>query len=74
MMLTSLNVLGPVADVLIGIKYKIGGTGHVMFSFSFAHVIMRAVVLVRVVANVAILLSTCDFVGCKLNYRINWLT
>lgn len=66
-MLTSLNVLGPVADVLIGIKYKIGGTRHVMFSLSFAHVIMRAVVLVRVVANVAILLSTRDFVGCKFN-------
>lgn len=64
-MLASLNVLGPIADVLVEVKYKIGGTRHVVLALSFAHVIVRAIQLVRVVADVTVLLSARHFVGCE---------
>lgn len=63
MVLASLNVLGPIADVLVGVKYKIGGAGHVVLALSFAHVVVRAVDLVRVVADVTVLLGARHFVG-----------
>lgn len=63
MVLTSLNVLGPVANVLVEVKYKVGRTGHVVLALPLAHVIVRAVVLVRMVADVAVLLCARHFVG-----------
>lgn len=67
MVLATFNVLGPIADILVGVKYKIGRARHVMFALSLAHVVVRAVYLIRVVTDVAVLLCTGHLVGCKTN-------
>lgn len=67
MLQTALDILRPVADVLVGIEDQIHGTGHVMFALALAHIIHRAVVLVRMVRYVIVLLVAHHFVRCE-NY------
>lgn len=62
-----LDLLWPIAYVLVRVKYQIRRTGHVVFSFSLAHVISCAIRLVRVVTYVAILLLTHDFICWKIS-------
>lgn len=64
MMLTSLDILGPIAHVLGRIEDEIRRAWHVMFALTFAHVIVRAVGLVGMIADVTILLFARDLVGC----------
>ena len=70
MVLAALDVLRPVAHVLVGVKYKIGRAGHVVLALSLAHVVVGAVVLVRVVADVAVLLRARHLVGWMERDRV----
>lgn len=60
---TALNILGPIADILLRIEDQVGRTWHVMLAFSLAHVIMGTVGPILVVANVSILFRTGHIVG-----------
>lgn len=51
----SLDVLGPVADVLLRIEDQVGGTGHVVFPLALAHVVVGAVGPILMVADVSVL-------------------
>lgn len=66
MMLASFDIFGPIANILGGVEYQIGWTWHVMLPFTFAHVVMCAVVLVGVVADVSIFFFACYLVSCKI--------
>lgn len=54
MLRATFNVFGPVADVFVGVEDEIGRAGHVVFPFSFAHVVHSAVGFVWVVGDVAV--------------------
>lgn len=62
---TALDVLRPVANVLVGVEDKIHGTGHVMLAFSLAHVVHRAIVLIRVIRYVIVLLVAQHLIRCE---------
>lgn len=64
MLMAALDILRPIADVLVRVEDQVGWAGHVVFAFSFAHEVVGTVALVRMVADVAILFSANDFVGC----------
>lgn len=64
MLVAALDILRPIADVLILVEDQVGWAGHVMFAFSFAHEVMGTVAPVLMVANVAIRFGTNDLVGC----------
>jgi len=53
----SLDVFGPIADVLLGIEDQVGGTGHVVLPLALAHVVVGAVGPILVVADVSVLLG-----------------
>lgn len=59
---TTLDILRPVADILVGVEDQIHRTRHVMLALALAHVIHRAVVLVRVVRYMIVLLVAHHFV------------
>lgn len=65
MALAAFDILGPIAHVLVGIEYQIGGAWHVVLAFTFAHEVVRAVALVRMVANVTVLFRASDLVSWK---------
>lgn len=62
---TALNVLWPVAYVLVRIEDQINRTRHVMLALALAHVVHRAIVLVRVIRYMIVLLVTRHFVRYK---------
>lgn len=63
--LASLNIFWPIAHIFGWIEYEICWTWHVMFAFTFAHVVMSAIQLVGVIANMAFLLVAGDLIGCR---------
>lgn len=69
---TALDVLRPVANVLVRIEHEINRTGHVMFAFSLAHVVHRAIVLVGMVRYVIVLLVASHLVGYKFKEKKNY--
>lgn len=68
---TTLNILGPIADILLGIEDQVGRTWHMMFTFTFAHIVMCAVGPILVVANMTILLRAGYIVSYRIKYSIN---
>jgi len=74
----SLDIFGPIADVLLGIEDQVGGTGHVVLPLALAHVVVGAVGPILVVADVSVFLGAghvmswvgWDF-GCY--YMTTWL-
>lgn len=60
----ALYVLRPVAHVLVGVEHEVGRTGHVVLTLALAHVVHRAVRLVRVVGDVTVLLLASHRRGC----------
>lgn len=62
---TTFYVLWPIAYILIRVEYQVWWTWHVVFSFSFAHVVVCAVSFVRVIGNVTIFFFTNNFGSCK---------
>lgn len=58
------NILRPVANVLLWIEDQIGRTWHVMLALSLAHIVMRAIGPILVVANVSLLLRTGHIMSC----------
>lgn len=57
MLLTALDILRPIAHVLVGVEHEHSGTWHVMLSFAFAHVVMCAVELVAMITDMTVLLG-----------------
>lgn len=60
---TSLDILGPVAYVLVRVEHQIRRAGHVVLPLTLAHVVVRAVTFVRMVAYVAVLFFARHLVG-----------
>lgn len=56
-MLAAFDILRPITNILVEVKHKHCWTGHVMFSFAFAHVVMCAVELVGMITDMAVLFS-----------------
>jgi len=74
----SLDIFGPIADVLLGIEDQVGGTGHVVLPLALAHVVVGAVGPILVVADVSVLLGAghvMSWVGWDIGcyYMITWL-
>lgn len=59
---TALHVLRPVADVLVRVEHQVHRAGHVVLALTLAHVVHRAVALVRVVGDVVVLLLASHLV------------
>lgn len=63
-MLAALDILRPIANILRRIEDQICRARHVMLALPLAHVIVRTVRLVRMVADVAVLFLARHLVGC----------
>lgn len=72
-LVAALDILRPIADVLVRVEDQVGWAGHVVFAFSFAHEIVGTITLVRMVADVAILFSANDFVGIFGGVGATWI-
>lgn len=55
-LVATLHILGPIAYILLWVENQVGRTWHMMFAFTFAHVVVSAVIPILVVAYVAIFL------------------
>lgn len=62
MMMTAFNILGPITNVLVEVEDQLSWTWHVMLTFPFTHVVMCAIELIGMVADVTILIRACHFV------------
>lgn len=58
MMQTTFDILRPIAYVLIGIKDKIHRTRHVMLALALAHIVHRAIILIRMIRYMIVFLVT----------------
>lgn len=58
MLQTTLDVLRPIANVLIGIEDQIDRAGHVMLALALAHIVHRAIILIRMIRYVIVFLVT----------------
>lgn len=63
----TLDVLGPIADIFVGVEYEVHRTGHVVLALALAHVVHRAVIFVRVVRYVIVLLVARHLVSCNID-------
>ena len=59
----SFYIFWPITDVFVVVEDQVLWAGHVMFPFSFAHVVHGAISFVRVVRYVAVLFFTDYFIG-----------
>lgn len=64
MMLAAFYVLRPVAHVFSRIEDQIRRTRHMMFPLTLAHVIVRTIGFVRVIADVSVFLLARHLIGC----------
>lgn len=61
-LLTAFDIFGPVANILRRIENKVCWTWHMVFPFSFTHIVLSAVSLIWVIANVTFFFITCYFI------------
>lgn len=69
MMQTALDILRPVADVLVRIKDQVHRAGHVMLALTLAHIVHRAIILVRMIRYMIVFLVAQHFVRCKIYFH-----
>lgn len=70
MALAALDVLRPVANVLVRVEDQVGRAGHVVLAFALAHEVVGAVRLIRMVADVTVLFGADDLVGWERKKRV----
>lgn len=70
MLQTALDILWPVADVLVRIKDQVHRTGHVMLALALAHIVHCAIILVRVIRYMIVFFVARHFVRCKIYFRL----
>lgn len=70
---TALDILRPVADILVRIKDQIHRTGHVMFALALAHIVHRAIILVGVIRYMIVFFVALHLVRCKIDFHHQFL-
>lgn len=62
----TLDILRPIADILVRIKDQVHRTGHVMLALALAHIVHRAIILVRVIRYMIVFFVARHFVRYKI--------
>lgn len=58
MLQTTLDILRPIANVLIGIEDQIHRARHVMLALALTHIVHRAIILIRMIRYMIVFLVT----------------
>lgn len=70
MLQTTLDILRPIANVFIGIEDQIYRAGHVMFALALAHIVHRAIILIRMIRYMIVFLVTNRLISCEIYFKI----